>query len=217
MAKTCIIENEATKETTLQYVEQTEIFTTFNRKLDQKDYIKSRENFYLINVRNTSHSSTCLLENVCKFLFHCYAYVYCRWLLAYGVQCECDENYGILLKTALRFVYYFLFLQINSSAFVQTDVNNEEKKKFKRSDMKQNADGTKGACPYSSFLILLISAADNSKRTWSFCSTAVLSLFGFCDDFYFNLFKLYFCLLIFLISQFHHLPYFILNLTEVKN
>ncbi|KRZ62599.1 hypothetical protein T02_10284 [Trichinella nativa] len=38
--------------------------------------IKSRENFCLLNVRNSSHSRTCLPENVCKFLFHCYAYVY---------------------------------------------------------------------------------------------------------------------------------------------
>ncbi|KRX16743.1 hypothetical protein T07_232, partial [Trichinella nelsoni] len=30
----------------------------------------------LLNVRNSSHSRTCLTENVCKFLFHCYAYVY---------------------------------------------------------------------------------------------------------------------------------------------
>ncbi|KRY37717.1 hypothetical protein T01_1886 [Trichinella spiralis] len=38
--------------------------------------IKSRENSCLLNVRNSSHSRTCLPENVCKFLFHCYAYVY---------------------------------------------------------------------------------------------------------------------------------------------
>ncbi|KRZ54867.1 hypothetical protein T02_12370 [Trichinella nativa] len=38
--------------------------------------IKSRENFCLLNVVNCSHSSTCLPENVCKFLFHCYPYVY---------------------------------------------------------------------------------------------------------------------------------------------
>ncbi|KRY37679.1 hypothetical protein T01_4544 [Trichinella spiralis] len=37
---------------------------------------KSRENCCLLNVRNSSHSRTCLPENVCKFLFHCYAYVY---------------------------------------------------------------------------------------------------------------------------------------------
>ncbi|XP_003379798.1 hypothetical protein Tsp_03450 [Trichinella spiralis] len=39
-------------------------------------HIKSREKFCLLNVRNSSHSRTCLPENVCKFLFHCYAYVY---------------------------------------------------------------------------------------------------------------------------------------------
>ncbi|KRY18629.1 hypothetical protein T12_13961 [Trichinella patagoniensis] len=38
--------------------------------------IKSRKNFCLLNVRNSSHSRTCLPENVCKFLFHCYACVY---------------------------------------------------------------------------------------------------------------------------------------------
>ncbi|KRX44873.1 hypothetical protein T05_12800 [Trichinella murrelli] len=38
--------------------------------------IKSRENFCFLNVRNSSHSRTCLPENVCKFLFHCYSYVY---------------------------------------------------------------------------------------------------------------------------------------------
>ncbi|KRX44465.1 hypothetical protein T05_2906 [Trichinella murrelli] len=38
--------------------------------------IKSRENFSLLNVVNCSHSSTCLPENVCKFLFHCCACVY---------------------------------------------------------------------------------------------------------------------------------------------
>ncbi|KRZ56124.1 hypothetical protein T02_7576, partial [Trichinella nativa] len=58
----------------------------------------------LINVRNTSHSSTCLLENVCKFLFHCYAYVYVA--LVSMVAGLWYENYGILLKTALRFHLY---------------------------------------------------------------------------------------------------------------
>ncbi|XP_003379956.1 F-box/LRR-repeat protein [Trichinella spiralis] len=38
--------------------------------------IKSRENCCLLNVRNSSHSRTCLPENVCKFSFHCYAYAY---------------------------------------------------------------------------------------------------------------------------------------------
>ncbi|KRZ40990.1 hypothetical protein T4C_2525, partial [Trichinella pseudospiralis] len=30
----------------------------------------------LLNVVKSSHSSTCLPENVCKFLFHCNAYAY---------------------------------------------------------------------------------------------------------------------------------------------
>ncbi|KRX16128.1 Storkhead-box protein 1 [Trichinella nelsoni] len=41
-----------------------------------KKEIKSREKFCLLNVRNSSHGRTCLPENVCKFLFHCYACVY---------------------------------------------------------------------------------------------------------------------------------------------
>ncbi|KRX48207.1 hypothetical protein T05_14192, partial [Trichinella murrelli] len=109
----------------------------------------------LINVRNTNYSSTCLLENVCKFLFHCYAYVYVALVsMVAGLRC------AVRVRRKLWNIIENCF----AFPFVQTDVNNEEKKKFKRSDMKQNADGTKGACPYSSFLILLISAADNSKR-----------------------------------------------------
>ncbi|KRZ68984.1 hypothetical protein T10_11916 [Trichinella papuae] len=36
----------------------------------------SRENFCLLNVIKSMHSKTCLPENVCKFLFDCYAYAY---------------------------------------------------------------------------------------------------------------------------------------------
>ncbi|KRX55250.1 Death-inducer obliterator 1, partial [Trichinella sp. T9] len=73
--------------------------------------IKSRENFCLLNVRNSSHNRTCLPENVCKFLFHCYSYVYVALMsMIAGLRCAvrvrwrfpCDINYGILLKTALR-------------------------------------------------------------------------------------------------------------------
>ncbi|KRZ95378.1 hypothetical protein T08_8081, partial [Trichinella sp. T8] len=73
--------------------------------------IKSRENFCLLNVRNSSHNRTCLPENVCKFLFHCYAYVYVALMsMITGLRCAvrvrwrfpCDENYGILLKMLVR-------------------------------------------------------------------------------------------------------------------
>ncbi|KRZ23862.1 hypothetical protein T4B_14499, partial [Trichinella pseudospiralis] len=30
----------------------------------------------VLSVLNSSHSRTCLPENVCKFLFHCYVYAY---------------------------------------------------------------------------------------------------------------------------------------------
>ncbi|KRY75278.1 hypothetical protein T4A_4243 [Trichinella pseudospiralis] len=50
--------------------------------------IKSRENFCLPNVLKSSHSRTCLPENVCKFLFHCYAYSYMVLvLMIVGVRC----------------------------------------------------------------------------------------------------------------------------------
>ncbi|KRZ73877.1 Transposon Ty3-G Gag-Pol polyprotein [Trichinella papuae] len=35
-----------------------------------------RENFCLLNEQKSSHSRTCLSENACKILFHCYAYAY---------------------------------------------------------------------------------------------------------------------------------------------
>ncbi|KRY86606.1 hypothetical protein T4D_13813, partial [Trichinella pseudospiralis] len=38
--------------------------------------IKSRKNLCLLSVLNSYHSRTCLPENVCKFLFHCYVYSY---------------------------------------------------------------------------------------------------------------------------------------------
>ncbi|KRY37768.1 hypothetical protein T01_649 [Trichinella spiralis] len=37
--------------------------------------IKSGKRFCLLNVLKSCHSRTCLPENVCKFLFHCYTYV----------------------------------------------------------------------------------------------------------------------------------------------
>ncbi|KRZ16484.1 hypothetical protein T11_17416 [Trichinella zimbabwensis] len=41
-----------------------------------RNNINSRENFCLLNVMKSMHSKTCLPENVCKFLFDCYAYAY---------------------------------------------------------------------------------------------------------------------------------------------
>ncbi|KRY94268.1 hypothetical protein T11_1340 [Trichinella zimbabwensis] len=41
-----------------------------------RNNINSRENFCLLNVMKRMHSKTCLPENVCKFLFDCYAYAY---------------------------------------------------------------------------------------------------------------------------------------------
>ncbi|KRZ12451.1 hypothetical protein T11_14644 [Trichinella zimbabwensis] len=50
--------------------------------------IKSRENFCLLNVLKSSHSRTCLPENVCKFLFHCYAYAYVTLVsMVVGLRC----------------------------------------------------------------------------------------------------------------------------------
>ncbi|KRZ06182.1 hypothetical protein T11_10308 [Trichinella zimbabwensis] len=72
---------------------------------------------------------TCLPENACKFLLHCYTYAYVTSAsMIAGLRCAvrvqwrlpCDEDHGITLKTALCFVYYFLFLQINLSAFGET-------------------------------------------------------------------------------------------------
>ncbi|KRZ92031.1 hypothetical protein T08_1318, partial [Trichinella sp. T8] len=95
----------------------------------------------LINVRNTNHSSTCLLENVCKFLFHCYAYVYVALVsMVAGLRC------------AVRVRRKLWDIIENCFAFPER----------RRYEVKRKK--TKGACPYSSFLILLISAADNSKR-----------------------------------------------------
>ncbi|KRZ01287.1 hypothetical protein T11_7315 [Trichinella zimbabwensis] len=44
--------------------------------LVMRNSINSRENFTLLNVMKSRQSKTCLPENVCKFLFDCYAYAY---------------------------------------------------------------------------------------------------------------------------------------------
>ncbi|KRZ66721.1 hypothetical protein T10_5068 [Trichinella papuae] len=56
----------------------------FDRGLD----IKSRKNLCLLNEQKCSHSRTCLPENVCKFLFHCYVYAYMALVsMVAGVRC----------------------------------------------------------------------------------------------------------------------------------
>ncbi|KRZ12452.1 hypothetical protein T11_14644 [Trichinella zimbabwensis] len=79
--------------------------------------IKSRENFCLLNVLKSSHSRTCLPENVCKFLFHCYAYAYVTLVsMVVGLRCAvrvhwrfpCDDRRRIPLNTALIFIYYYI-------------------------------------------------------------------------------------------------------------
>ncbi|KRX19346.1 hypothetical protein T07_10797 [Trichinella nelsoni] len=55
--------------------------------------IKNRETFCLLNVRNSSHSRTCLPENVCKFLFHCYGYVYGA-LVSMIARLRCEVRIG---------------------------------------------------------------------------------------------------------------------------
>ncbi|KRZ11745.1 hypothetical protein T11_2522 [Trichinella zimbabwensis] len=83
----------------------------FDRGLD----IKSRKNLCLLSVLNSSHSRTCLPENVCKFLFHCYVYAYVALVsvvagLRFAVRVQwrfpCVEDHRITLKTALLFVLY---------------------------------------------------------------------------------------------------------------
>ncbi|KRY86615.1 hypothetical protein T4D_3362 [Trichinella pseudospiralis] len=60
--------------------------------------IKSRKNLCLLSVLNSYHSRTCLPENVCKFLFHCYF----ELLRACGVRCECN---GVLYAMADKEYY----------------------------------------------------------------------------------------------------------------
>ncbi|KRX85072.1 hypothetical protein T06_13317, partial [Trichinella sp. T6] len=51
---------------------------------------------------------TCLRENVCKFLFHCYTYAHVA--VVQGVWCTvrvqrsfpCDEDHGITLNTRME-------------------------------------------------------------------------------------------------------------------
>ncbi|KRY14944.1 hypothetical protein T12_742 [Trichinella patagoniensis] len=60
------------------------------------------------NVLKSNYSRTCLRENVCKFLFHCYKYAYVA--LVQGVWCTvrvqgsfpCDEDHGITLNTIME-------------------------------------------------------------------------------------------------------------------
>ncbi|KRZ08270.1 hypothetical protein T11_3707, partial [Trichinella zimbabwensis] len=93
----------------------------------------------LLNVLKSSRSRTCLPENVCKFFFHCYTYAcVASVFMVVGVRCavcvewrfSCDETHRITTKTALLFIYYFLFIQINSYAFGETNF----------SDVKKNED-----------------------------------------------------------------------------
>ncbi|KRZ69992.1 hypothetical protein T10_3690, partial [Trichinella papuae] len=103
----------------------------FSSREEHNYYLKIKrcENFGLLHVLESSHSRTCLPENACKFLFHCYPFSYVTLVLtvdgvrwAVRVQCcfPCDENHITTLKMALCFVYYFLFLHINSHAFGET-------------------------------------------------------------------------------------------------
>ncbi|KRY61170.1 hypothetical protein T03_6827 [Trichinella britovi] len=54
------------------------------------------------------YSRTCLRENVCKFLFHCYTYAHVA--VVQGVWCTvrvqrsfpCDEDHGITLNTRME-------------------------------------------------------------------------------------------------------------------
>ncbi|KRY50662.1 hypothetical protein T03_4759, partial [Trichinella britovi] len=50
----------------------------------------------LLNMLNSSHSRICLPENVCKFLFHCYAYVY-GVLVSMIARLRCAVRMGWLL------------------------------------------------------------------------------------------------------------------------
>ncbi|KRY60281.1 hypothetical protein T03_1399 [Trichinella britovi] len=69
--------------------------------------IKSRENFSLLNVVNCSHSSTCLPENVCKFLFHCYACVYVALVSMIAVICaSTNVKYKNYMKAWKAFVLH---------------------------------------------------------------------------------------------------------------
>ncbi|KRY72051.1 hypothetical protein T4A_6055 [Trichinella pseudospiralis] len=89
-------------------------------------WINNREKFCLLNVPKSSHSRTCLLENLCKFLLHCYSHANMASVsMIASLRCAvrvqrcfpCDEDHGMALKTALRFGYYFSFLQKKENIF----------------------------------------------------------------------------------------------------
>ncbi|KRZ76145.1 hypothetical protein T10_8678 [Trichinella papuae] len=74
--------------------------TIHDRKLCNVD---GRGNFCLLNVMQISHSRSCLPENVCKFLFHCYAFAYVALvLLVVGVRKK-DELSVFAMRIAFMF------------------------------------------------------------------------------------------------------------------
>ncbi|KRZ38031.1 hypothetical protein T4C_10882 [Trichinella pseudospiralis] len=98
----------------------------YYRKVVIHIIIIPRKNFCLYNVLKSSHSMTCLPENLCKFSFHGFASAYMTLLsmtggLRFAVRVQwrfpCDNIENYILFCLLFFIS---FLQINSSAFVQT-------------------------------------------------------------------------------------------------
>ncbi|KRZ01799.1 hypothetical protein T11_8517 [Trichinella zimbabwensis] len=89
--------------------------------------IKSRKNLCLLSVLNTSYSRTCLPENVCKFLFHCYVYAYVALVsMVAGVRCAVrfyffklahlhleKREYKIYMKAVMASVFAHLHQKIS--------------------------------------------------------------------------------------------------------
>ncbi|KRY68053.1 hypothetical protein T4A_5306 [Trichinella pseudospiralis] len=61
----------------------------------------------VLSVLNSSHSRTCLPENVCKFLFHCYVYAYVALVsMACGIM---DEHGNIVNGFAFCSLLFYFF------------------------------------------------------------------------------------------------------------
>ncbi|KRY72086.1 hypothetical protein T4A_8579 [Trichinella pseudospiralis] len=92
--------------------------------------MKSRENFCFLNVLEIRYSSACLRENACKFFIP----LSCLRLCGFSVD-DCwptmcgvcvmmftvrRRSWNNIVNCFVFSVLYFLFLQINSSAFGET-------------------------------------------------------------------------------------------------
>ncbi|KRZ40914.1 hypothetical protein T4C_8066, partial [Trichinella pseudospiralis] len=60
----------------------------------------------LLSVLNSYNSRTCLPENVCKFLFHCYVYSYLALVsivagVRYALSCQLLFTWSFLILTLI--------------------------------------------------------------------------------------------------------------------